>query len=193
VASLGEAPQRILDLATGTGDLLLQIASKYPTAELIGIDPSTAMLAVAQRKVTKAALSERVRLLEGDARALQLETGSVDAVSIAFGIRNVPDRAKALSEMVRVCRSGGKVAVLELSEPRSGLLAPMARFHMHVVVPWLGGLLSGQREYRYLPNSIRAFPAPAEFAGMMAAAGLRSVRAQALSFGVCHLYTGEVP
>jgi demethylmenaquinone methyltransferase / 2-methoxy-6-polyprenyl-1,4-benzoquinol methylase len=193
VRSLGDHPKQVLDLATGTGDLLLLIAKQYPAAELLGIDPSAAMLAVAERKVRKSPAHDRVRLQLGDAQALGLEDDSVDAVSIAFGIRNVPDRPRALREMVRVCRSRGKVAVLELSEPRSGLLAPLARFHMHKVVPWLGGLLSGQREYRYLPNSIRAFPAPEEFAAMLADAGLVNVTRTPLSFGVCHLYTGEVP
>jgi demethylmenaquinone methyltransferase/2-methoxy-6-polyprenyl-1,4-benzoquinol methylase len=186
-------PARILDLATGTGDLLLLIAKHYPTAEVVGVDPSKAMLAVAERKLSRSSVADRVSVQLGDAQALELPSASIDAVSMAFGIRNVPDRAKALSEMVRVCRAGGRVAILELSEPQGGLLAPLARFHMHTVVPWLGGLLSGQREYRYLPNSIRAFPPAQQFAQMLSAAGLVNVVAQPLSFGVCHLYTGDVP
>lgn len=192
-ATAGSPPKRVVDLATGTGDLLLLIAQHYPSAEIVGIDPSKAMLAVAERKLQRSPAASRLSVQLGDAQELQLPSGSVDALSMAFGIRNVPDRPKALCEMVRVCRSGGRVAILELSEPRSGLLAPLARFHMHTVVPWLGGLLSGQREYRYLPNSIRAFPPAAEFASMLNAAGLVNVKAQALSFGVCHLYTGDVP
>ncbi|HEX2732380.1 MAG TPA: bifunctional demethylmenaquinone methyltransferase/2-methoxy-6-polyprenyl-1,4-benzoquinol methylase UbiE [Polyangiaceae bacterium] len=190
VSSLGKTPRDVLDLATGTGDLALLIARELPEAKVLGIDPSTAMLAVAQRKVDRARVN--VHLQPGDAQALTLADHSVDAITMAFGIRNVPDRARALREMARVCRSGAKIAILELSEPEKGLLAPLARWHMHTVVPWLGGLLSGQREYRYLPNSIRAFPRPEAFCEMMTAAGIGSVNAEPLTFGVCHLYTGSV-
>jgi demethylmenaquinone methyltransferase/2-methoxy-6-polyprenyl-1,4-benzoquinol methylase len=193
VRELGDTPRRVLDLATGTADLALRIAQTFPDCHVMGVDPSVAMLNVGQRKVARHPAGDRVQLSEGDAQALAFEDRAFDAVSIAFGIRNVPDRAKALSEMARVTRSGGRVVVLELSEPRQGALASLARWHMHTLVPLLGGLLSGQREYRYLPNSIRAFPAPAEFERMLAQAGLCRVRSRALTFGVCQLYVAEVP
>jgi demethylmenaquinone methyltransferase/2-methoxy-6-polyprenyl-1,4-benzoquinol methylase len=112
---------------------------------------------------------------------------------MAFGIRNVPDRDQALHELSRVTRPGGRVAILELSEPRGGLLGPLARWHVHRVVPWLGGLISGSREYRYLQQSIAAFPAPEEFAAQMRRAGLEVSSVRPLTFGVCHLYVGRVP
>ena len=93
--------------------------------------------------------------------------------------------------MGRVTRSGGRIAILELSEPQSGLLGPIARFHVRTVVPWLGGLLSGSREYRYLQRSIAAFPPPSEFARMMQQAGLNVLRVVPLTFGACHLYIAE--
>jgi demethylmenaquinone methyltransferase/2-methoxy-6-polyprenyl-1,4-benzoquinol methylase len=93
--------------------------------------------------------------------------------------------------MARVTRPGGRVAVLELSEPRGGILAPLARFHVHTVVPWMGALLSGAKEYRYLQRSIAAFPPAEEFAAMMETAGLRARAVEPLTFGVCHLYVGE--
>jgi demethylmenaquinone methyltransferase/2-methoxy-6-polyprenyl-1,4-benzoquinol methylase len=94
--------------------------------------------------------------------------------------------------MVRVTRPGGTIAILELSEPRSGPLRSVARWHMHRVVPWLGGMLSGSREYRYLPASIAAFPSPEEFVAMMQRAGMQAVSGESLTFGVCHLYVGRV-
>jgi demethylmenaquinone methyltransferase/2-methoxy-6-polyprenyl-1,4-benzoquinol methylase len=182
---------RVLDLATGTGDLALLIAGRHPAVEVEGVDPSAKMLEVARAKVTAQRLTHRVRLALGIAEKLPYPDRHFDAVSIAFGIRNVPDRARALREMARVTRSGGRVAILELSEPTRGLLGPLARFHVHTVVPWVGALLSGSREYQYLHRSIAAFPPPADFAAMMEAAGLHVLRVAPLTFGVCHLYVGE--
>src|SRR5690606_12118453 len=114
-----------------------------------------------------------------------------DATTIAFGIRNVPDRQKGLSEMARVTRRGGRVAVLELSDPRGGIVAPFARFHVHTVVPTLGAWLSGEREYRYLARSIAAFPPAEEVARMMEAVGLDVLEVVPMTFGTCTLYVAE--
>ncbi len=182
---------RVLDLATGTGDLALMIARRSPTAQVVGLDPSAGMLKVARDKVAAKGLEQRIELVLGDAERLPFEAESFDAVTIAFGIRNVPDRAAALREMRRVLRPGRKAAILELGEPRGGLLGPLARFHVHTVVPWLGALLSGAREYRYLQQSIAAFPPPEQFAALMQQSGFSEVRVHPLHFGVCHLYVGE--
>jgi demethylmenaquinone methyltransferase/2-methoxy-6-polyprenyl-1,4-benzoquinol methylase len=180
-----------LDLATGTGDLALLIARENPDVRVIGIDPSSKMLEVAGRKAREEGLEGRVDLRVGDAQALELEDGSVDAVCIAFGIRNVPDRAKALREMARVTRDGGRIAVLELSEPRAGIMSKLARFHIRKVVPRIGGVISGAAEYRYLQESIAAFPPPDAFASMMGEAGLRVLRVEPLTFGVVCLFVAE--
>jgi demethylmenaquinone methyltransferase/2-methoxy-6-polyprenyl-1,4-benzoquinol methylase len=149
------------------------------------------MLRIGRAKVSAAGLDGRIELRCGDAERLEgVESSSFDAVSMAFGIRNVPDRAQALAELCRVTRPGGRVAILELSEPRGGVLGPLARWHVRSVVPWLGAVLSGAREYRYLQRSIAAFPPPSEFALLMERAGLRVLSIQPLTFGVCHLYVG---
>ncbi|HTJ41926.1 MAG TPA: bifunctional demethylmenaquinone methyltransferase/2-methoxy-6-polyprenyl-1,4-benzoquinol methylase UbiE [Kofleriaceae bacterium] len=185
------ANARVLDLATGTGDLAIAIAKKHRDARVVGVDPSTGMLAIGARKAAR--WGGRIEMREGDAQALAFDDGSFDAACIAFGIRNVPDRARGLAELRRVVRPGGRVCILELGEPRRGILGPLARFHVHHVVPRMGALISGKREYRYLQRSIAAFPPPDEFGRMMAAAGLRVVEIKALTFGVCHLYIAEVP
>jgi demethylmenaquinone methyltransferase/2-methoxy-6-polyprenyl-1,4-benzoquinol methylase len=188
--ALGLGPKAdVLDVATGTADLALMIAKRHGDAQVTGLDPSTNMLAIGRQKVTARTLDGRVTLVPGDAMELPFADGSFDGVCIAFGIRNVPDRPRALGEMTRVLRPGGKLAVLELSEPR-GPLGPLARLHVHHVVPWIGGLLSGSREYRYLQKSIAAFPPPEVFAGLMRDAGLGAVAATPLTFGACHLYVG---
>lgn len=189
VASLALEPSSgVLDLATGTADLAIMIAKLHPGVEITGVDPSTNMLAVGQKKVERELLTERVRLLEGDAQALPFEDNSFDGTCIAFGIRNVPDRVQGLREMARVTRSGGRVAILELSEPRGSVMGALARFHVHTVVPWMGAILSGKKEYRYLQKSIAAFPPAEHFATTMDEAGLAVLEVVPLTFGVAHLY-----
>ncbi|HEX5063025.1 MAG TPA: bifunctional demethylmenaquinone methyltransferase/2-methoxy-6-polyprenyl-1,4-benzoquinol methylase UbiE [Kofleriaceae bacterium] len=183
----GERP-RVLDVATGTGDLAIEIARACPGASVIGLDPSGGMLGVAKQKLAKRGLSDRVELVIGDAQHLPQKNCEIDAATIAFGIRNVPDRGQALRELARVVRPGGRIAVLELGEPRRGLLAAAARLHCHHIVPKLGGWLSGSREYEYLQRSVAAFPPAEEFADLMRASGLDVIEVVPLTFGVCTLY-----
>ena len=184
---LGDRP-RVLDVATGTGDLAIDIARMTPGATVIGLDPSTEMLAIAQTKLEKRALTDRVSLVVGDAQALPYQDCEMDAATIAFGIRNVPDRMQGLRELARVVRPGGRICVLELGEPRKGLLGHAARFHTRHVVPRLGALLSGSREYAYLQKSIAAFPPADEFAQIMERCGLHVIEVTPLTFGACTLY-----
>ena len=181
----------VMDLATGTGDLAILVAQMHSDVTVVGVDPSQKMLEVGQKKLIEAALDGRIALQLGDAQRLEFPDNTFDGLCIAFGIRNVPDRLQGLREMARVTKPGGRVAILELSEPRGGVLGPLARFHVHSVVPAVGALLSGRREYHYLQKSIAAFPPAAEFEAMLTEAGLRVVSSTALTFGVCHLYVGE--
>ena len=184
---LGERP-RVLDIATGTGDLAIDIARSCAGAIVFGLDPSTKMLAIAGDKLARRGLTDRVSLVVGDAQQLPYRSCEMDAATIAFGIRNVPDRLAALREMARVVRPGGRIAVLELGEPRTGLLGRIARIHTRHVVPRLGALLSGAREYAYLQKSIAAFPPAEEFAQLMVQAGLHVIEVRPLTFGSCTLY-----
>jgi demethylmenaquinone methyltransferase/2-methoxy-6-polyprenyl-1,4-benzoquinol methylase len=192
VAAMALPPRaRVLDLATGTADLALMIARMHPDAHVIGSDPSDRMLEVGAEKVARSGLSERVRLERGDAQELPYQDDSFDGCCIAFGIRNIPDRGAALAEMARVTKPGGRVAVLELGEPTVGWLSPLARFHVRKVIPRLGGILSGSREYRYLQESIAAFPPAREFAGLMGTCGLHVLEVRPLTFGACTLFVAE--
>ena len=181
----------VLDLATGTGDLAILIARTHPGAEVVGTDPSQNMLAIAEAKGSKASLS--TRFLRGDAQSIELGDASVDSVSMAFGIRNVVDRPRALREMVRVTKPGGRIAILELSDPKTGPLSIFARAYIHSIVPRIGAFISGSREYRYLERSIAAFPPPEAFAELMRDAGMVEVVASPLTFGVSCLFVGRVP
>jgi demethylmenaquinone methyltransferase/2-methoxy-6-polyprenyl-1,4-benzoquinol methylase len=192
LAAEGRGVRRLLDVATGTADLAIAAARAHPASPGVGVDPSAAMLARGAAKVARAGLAERIVLAAGDARALDFPDASFDAAAIAFGIRNVPDRARALAEMRRVVRPGGRVVVLELVQPRGGIAAAVARIHVRAVVPEIGGLFARGREYRYLARSIAGFPAAAVFAGEMRDAGLAVRAVRPLTFGACTLFVAEV-
>jgi demethylmenaquinone methyltransferase/2-methoxy-6-polyprenyl-1,4-benzoquinol methylase len=182
---------RILDVATGTADVALALARRHRSAQVVGLDPSAAMLAVGRRKVARAGCAGRIELVQGDAQALPFADATFDAACISFGIRNVPDRSLGLAQMLRVVKPGGQVVVLELGEPTDGVLAPLVRWHVHTLVPTVGAWLSGAAEYRYLQRSIAAFPPPEAFVALCAAAGLAQVQHRRLSFGAVHLYWGR--
>ena len=181
---------RILDVATGTADVAIAMAEKHAQRNVVGLDPSRGMLDVGETKINRRTLTDRVTLVQGDAQSMEFPSDHFAGATIAFGIRNVPDRLQGLREMARVVKPGGPVAVLELSEPRGGLMAPFARFHVHHFVPLMGWLLSGRKEYRYLQTSVAAFPPAHDFAEMMKEAGLNNIEIKRMTFGVAHLYIG---
>ena len=184
-----QGKERILDLATGTADLAIQMAKLHPTVEVVGVDPSPRMLEIGQHKVQQAKLEHQVQLYSGEAEHLDFPDKSFDAVTMAFGIRNVVDRQAALQEIQRVTRPGGRVVILELSESHGSMLAPFARFHARFVVPLLGALVSKKRAYRYLEQSIAAFPSPEAFSTMMNKAGFEVLNTVRLMGGVAHVYS----
>ncbi len=179
---------KALDLATGTADVALEILRQQPESHVVGFDPSAQMLAVGERKVAAAGLAGHITLQQGKAETLPFASDSFDAAIIAWGIRNVADRPAALREMARVVRPDGRVVILESTEPRSGLLAPGARFYLHHVVPRVGAWLSREKAYRYLQTSIEAFPSPLDFSRVMADAGLEVLSIRLQTFGVCTIF-----
>lgn len=184
--------QRILDLATGTGDLAIDLALHIPGARVLGVDLSEGMLDIARRKVAARGLDARIRLEQGDAEHLGAADASVDALTVAFGVRNFGDLEAGLREMARTIRPGGQVVILEFSEPKGALFGPLYRFYSGWLLPRVGGAVSKDRKaYEYLPASVEAFPEPGAFMELMRRAGFRNCRARSQSFGIAQIYTGE--
>lgn len=192
IRALGLRPgDRVLDLATGTADLPIEMLRHQEDLNVVGLDPSSGMLAVGERKVKRAGLENRIDLVFGDAQELPYPSESFDGITMSFGIRNVPDRLKALREMARVLKPGRRMAILELSQPSNGFFAALARLHCEVFVPATGALLSGKDEYRYLRESIEAFPRPEVFEGLTTEAGLEPVERRSFALGACVLYVSQ--
>jgi len=182
---------RVLDLATGTADVLLSLsAARGKIRRGTGLDKSAGMIARAQPKIAEA--SAPLDLVRGDACGLGFRDASFDAVTIAFGIRNVPDVPAALREMRRVLRPGGRALVLEFSLPANVLIRNGYLLYFRHVLPRVGGIVSGDAQaYRYLNESVESFPYGEAFLKLMRAAGLRDAKALPLSCGIATLYTGD--
>jgi demethylmenaquinone methyltransferase/2-methoxy-6-polyprenyl-1,4-benzoquinol methylase len=178
---------RVLDVATGTGDLAFALAAAG-LGEVVGLDISPGMLAEARRKAESPRAAASVRFELGDAAALPFADASFDAVTVAFGVRNFEDLEVGLRELARVLRPGGTLAVLELGTPRSRLLRLGHAAYTRGLLPLVAGLVSGERAaYTYLPASVAAFPEPARFAELLTACGLRDVRTRLFALGAAHL------
>lgn len=185
-------PRRILDVATGTGDLAILLARRIRGVQVLGVDLSEGMLDVARRKVTARGLDERVRLDVGDAEHLSVTDGMMDVVTVAFGVRNFGDLDAGLREMGRTLKPGGRIVILEFSRPRNPLFRALYEFYSYRILPHIGGMVSeDKRAYEYLPASVGEFPAPEEFKRMMARAGFRNCRSRSQSFGIAQIYIGE--
>ena len=185
------APERILDIATGTGDVAIAL-EKTGASEIIGLDISNGMLEVGRQKVTKRGVHPKVRLEFGDSENIGYEDDSFDLVTAAFGVRNFEHLDQGLSEMVRVTRKGGSVIVLEFSKPASSPFRQLYGFYSEYILPAFGRLLSkDESAYSYLPESVKAFPYGSAFLEHMKAAGLSELRCVPLTFGVASLYLGK--
>ena len=184
----------VLDVCTGTGDLALAYAKAAGGAvEVVGADFCRPMLDRAERKGARA-FPGRVRFVEADAQALPFPADHFRLVTVAFGLRNVADPDRGLAEMVRVCRPGGRVAVLEFSRPR-GVIGRLYRWYFRYLLPAVGQLVSRSPDsaYRYLPESVMAFPDGDELAAKLTAHGLTGVWWEPFTFGVATLYVGRKP
>ena len=187
---VGDAP--ILDVCAGTGDLALAYARRRaPGGRVFAADFCRPMLAIGTRKAERAQVRDIV-FLEADTQQLPFPADSFQIVSVAFGIRNVSDTDRGLREMTRVCRPGGRVAVLEFSMPSRQPFKSVYAWYFRHVLPRIGRLLArgGSGAYNYLPASVGEFPSGEKFAERMRAAGLRDVRYHSLTFGVATLYLG---
>jgi len=175
---------RALDVATGTGDLAIELASRG--AEVVGSDFSEGMLDVARGK------APQLHWEHGNALALSYEDDSFDAATVGFGARNFSDLARGLQEMARVVRPGGRVVVLEITTPQNPPLSTFFSLWFDRVVPVLGRLGGESEAYTYLPSSVKRFPAPRELAALLHGAGLRDVRWILTAGGIIALHSGTV-
>jgi len=188
--------ETVLDVCCGTADVALEGRrggpSGPPAARAIGVDFSGAMLALGLKKVKAAGESGRIALIRGDAMRLPAAGRSVDAVTVAFGIRNVQRPEVACAEMARVLRPGGRLAVLEFGMPRIPGIKPLYLWYFTHVLPRIGRAISGHgAAYSYLPASVGTFAPPSEFMETLRRAGFSDVRADPLTFGIVYLYTAR--
>ncbi len=192
LADVLERPDaRILDLCCGTGDVLLDLQARSRT-KVIGADFCHPMLVTARHKAEGKGFN--APLIEGDAMELPLADASLDAISIAFGFRNLVNYSAALNEFLRVLKPGGRLAILEFSHPPGVFMRTAYGFYSGVVLPAVGALISGSREaYAYLPESVSKFPKADELLEMMSAAGFRDPRYELLTGGVAALHCGVRP
>lgn len=186
-------PQRILDVACGTGDSTVSIAKAAAEGSRVtGADISEGMMALVPDKARKAGVADRIDLQIADGENLPFGEGAFDRVTCAFGIRNFEHREKGLAEFRRVLKPGGRAVILELSVPQNRLVRWAYDLYFMHLLPKIGGAVSGDRAaYRYLPASVHNFPAPKDFCAMMEAAGFTAVRVRTFTFGLCRMFTGE--
>lgn len=183
-----------LDLCTGTCDVARAIVKGRRARRVFGIDFSAEMLRVGQAKLRAEGRTSAIPLVRGDAMTIPLADGSVHAVTIAFGIRNVQDPRACLREVARVLKPGGRVAILEFSTPQWPIVRGLYLWYFRHVLPRIGRLVSRHGEaYSYLPASVDGFAAPGDFVAQLEAVGLREARAVPLTLGVVYLYVAQRP
>jgi demethylmenaquinone methyltransferase/2-methoxy-6-polyprenyl-1,4-benzoquinol methylase len=184
-------PHTILDIATGTGDFAIESLSLNPK-KVIGVDISEGMLARGNHKIKARNLDQRVELIYGDSENLPFEDNKFDAVIVAFGVRNFENLQKGLKEMYRVLREGGEVVILEFSKPASFPFKQLYNFYFNVILPNIGRAISSDKSaYRYLPESVRAFPDGDEFLDILNRTGFNSTAWIPLTFGICSIYRAK--
>jgi demethylmenaquinone methyltransferase/2-methoxy-6-polyprenyl-1,4-benzoquinol methylase len=193
IRSLGlTGRETLLDVCTGTADMALEARATGAAARVLGVDFAAAMLSFGMQKIRGAAESARITLVRGDAMRLPVRDAAADAVTVAFGIRNVEQPEVACVEMARALRSGGRLAILEFGVPRVPGISTLYLWYFKYLLPLVGRVMSGHSAaYSYLPASVGSFPPPPEFVTILRRAGFTDVRADPLTFGIVYLYTAR--
>ena len=182
----------ILDVATGTGDIAIRIIQHNGyQKKVFGLDFSEPMIKRARQKILRKGLRQSIDLSRGDAIELPFRENTFGASIIAFGLRNIPNKEQALFEMIRVIKKGGKVIVLEFTFPRDKLMRILYPLYFKKFLPWLGGMISGDKgAYAYLPESVTQFPHAEDYEEMLKRSGLEEIRSQRLTFGITSIISG---
>ena len=183
-------PKMILDVATGTGDLAIELCNLKPD-KIVGVDIADEMLAIGRVKIQKKKLDNIIDLQNGDSESLNFADNTFDAVTVAFGVRNYENLNKGLKDMNRVLKPGGIVAILEFSKPKQFPMKHIYNFYFKYILPGFGKIVSKNKEaYTYLPESVESFAEDADFLNEMEKAGFKQVKQKRLSFGISTLYSG---
>lgn len=184
-------PQHLLDVATGTGDLAIQLCKKLNPAKIVGIDLSEGMLEIGRRKVADRGLDRVITLEQGDCLNLRFGEGEFDAVTVAYGVRNFEHLEQGYAEMYRVLAPGGMLCVVELSTPTNPLIKFFYDIYTRHIIPFVGRSKSKDaRAYSYLPESIAAVPQGEAMLQIMRRIGFKQCQAIAMTFGTCSIYVG---
>lgn len=180
----------VLDLATGTADVALEIAAQYPNSKITGLDPSSKMLDIGELKVNKKNLQDRIKLISGVAEEIPFNDNKFDYATISFGIRNTVDYKKSLKEILRVLKKDGKLLVLEFAAPKNIFFRPIYLFYFRNIMPLVGKIVGREKEYRYLSESTLSFPQREEFIRSMSECGFLDCNYDELTLGTVILYSG---
>ena len=185
-------PKNILDVATGTADVAIMTTGILKVDKITGIDISDGMLAIGRTKIKKQGLEKTIELVNGDSEKIEFPDNSFDAVTVAFGVRNFAHLEKGLSEIKRVLKPGGKLVVLEFSQPKTAGVSQLYKVYMKLVAPNVGKLFSKNAEaYKYLDESIKKFPEGKNFTLILDNLGYTNTYCKPLSLGICSIYCGE--
>lgn len=184
---------RVLDVATGTGDVLISLFKKSPRIkQAIGIDMAEKMLAFGREKIISMGLEKKIELRKGDATEIQFDEGHFDVATISFGIRNVNNLDLSIKNLYRVLKKGGRVLILEFSLPTNTLLKKLYLFYFRRILPKIGGLVSGDSyAYSYLNQSVETFPYGDSFCDILRQNGFKNVSFYPLTFGIASIYKGD--
>jgi demethylmenaquinone methyltransferase/2-methoxy-6-polyprenyl-1,4-benzoquinol methylase len=183
---------RVLDVCTGTGDLAIAAVQGGTNVTVVGVDFAGEMLRLGLKKLRASGLTRAIRLVRGDATRIPLSDRCCDAATVGFGIRNVAEPERALTEIARVLRPGGRLAILEFGQPRIPGIRTLYLWYFRYVLPRVGRSVSKHDDaYSYLPASVGQFPPPEEFARLIESRGFTSVEPVSLTFGIVYLYTGQ--
>ena len=185
-------PETILDVATGTGDVAIMAYRQLKPQKIVGIDISSGMLAIGIQKIKKLGLQESIELVTGDSETIMYADKSFDGVTVAFGVRNFEHLEQGLTEILRVLKPGGKLVILEFSQPKLPLIKQFYKFYLKIVAPGIGKIISKDKDaYQYLNDSVQKFPEGKNFVDILIKLGYKNASCKTLSLGIASIYCGE--